>query len=121
MTRNPVKKTESCEGKILKPGRAVHCPIHAQVVRGDGSQVVRAGILRQPCCARLQYCLQPLSVAICKRRTRLRADADPKKVQRSVEIGFPVDGKRLPLREALEVTRPFLIVLRVTLESRISV
>ena len=89
----------------------MHSPGNADLVRGRCAKIVRAGMLREPGCTLIQDCFEPLPVAIRECGTRLGADADAKKIEWSVEVGFTVDGKRLSLREALEMACPFLIVL----------
>ena len=91
------------------------------MVRGHCAKIVCAGMLREAARTVIQDCFEPLPVAIRECRTRLRADADAKKIERSVEVGFAVDGKRLPLRETLKMASPFPIVLCVPLESLVHI
>ena len=99
----------------------MHSPGDADLVRGHCAKIVGAGMLREAGRTVIQDCLEPLPVAIRECRTRLRADADAKKIERSVEVGFAVDGKRLPLRETLKMASPFPIVLCVPLESLVHI
>src|ERR1700733_1407536 len=69
-------------------------------------------MFRESCRTIAQHLLEPLAVDIGECGTVPCADADAEEIEGSVEVGFPVEGKSLPLREAAEVSCPFLVVRR---------